>query len=49
MLRVTLRPTFPADQTGQEFVYRWSRYRGVLSFTKVTLGPTFLVVHPWRQ
>jgi TRAP-type C4-dicarboxylate transport system substrate-binding protein len=47
--RVTLRPTFPADQTGQEFVYRWNRYRGVLSFTKVTLGPTFLVVHPWRQ
>jgi TRAP-type C4-dicarboxylate transport system substrate-binding protein len=47
--RVTLRPTFPADQTGQVFVYRWSRYRGVLSLTKVTLGPTFLVVHPWRQ
>jgi hypothetical protein len=47
--RVTLRPTFPADQTGQEFVYSWSRYRGVLSFTKVTPGPTFLVVHPWRQ
>ena len=47
--RVTLRPTFPADQTGQEFVYRWNRYRGVLSFTQVTPGPTFLVVHPWRQ
>ena len=47
--RVTLRPTYPADATGQQWVYRWSRYRGVLSFTKVTLGPTFLVVHPWRQ
>jgi TRAP-type C4-dicarboxylate transport system substrate-binding protein len=47
--RVTLRPTYPADAVGQEFVYRWSRYRGVLSFTKVTAGPTTLVVHPWRQ
>jgi TRAP-type C4-dicarboxylate transport system substrate-binding protein len=47
--RVTLIPTFPADQTGQQFIYRWSRYRGVLSFTKVTPGPTFLAVHPWRQ
>jgi TRAP-type C4-dicarboxylate transport system substrate-binding protein len=47
--RVTLRPTYPADATGQQWVYRWSRYRGVLSFTKLTPGPTFLVVHPWRQ
>jgi TRAP-type transport system periplasmic protein len=47
--RVTLRPTYPADSTGQQFVYRWTRYRGVLSFAKVTPGPTFLVVHPWRQ
>jgi TRAP-type C4-dicarboxylate transport system substrate-binding protein len=47
--RVTLRPTYPADAAGQQFVYRWSRYRGVLSFTKVTAGPTPLVVHPWRQ
>ena len=47
--RVTLRPTYPADALGQEFIYTWSRYRGVLAFTKVTLGPTFLVVHPWRQ
>ena len=47
--RVTLQPTFPPDALGQTWVYRWSRYRGVLSFTKVTLGPTFLVVHPWRQ
>ena len=47
--RVTLRPTYPADALGQEFIYTWSRYRGVLALTKVTLGPTFLVVHPWRQ
>ena len=47
--RVTLRPTYPLDATGQQWVYRWSLYRGVLSFTKVTPGPTFLVVHPWRQ
>ena len=47
--RVTLRPTYPADATDQEFVYSWTRYRGVLAFTKVTPGPTFLVVHPWRQ
>jgi len=47
--RVTLRPTFPPDALGQTWIYHWSRYRGVLSFTKVTLGPTFLVVHPWRQ
>ena len=47
--RITLRPTYPAEETGREFIYRWSRYRGVLSLTKVTPGPTFLVVHPWRQ
>ncbi len=47
--RVTLRPTYPLDATDQVFVYRWTRYRGVLAFTKVTQGPTFLVVHPWRQ
>jgi TRAP-type transport system periplasmic protein len=47
--RLTLRPTSPANSVGQTFVYRWSRYRGVLSLTKVTPGPTFLVVHPWRQ
>jgi TRAP-type C4-dicarboxylate transport system substrate-binding protein len=47
--RVIFRPTYPADALGEEFTYRWSRYRGVLSFTKVTPGPTFLVVHPWRQ
>jgi TRAP-type C4-dicarboxylate transport system substrate-binding protein len=47
--RATLRPTYPPDALGQEFVYRWSRYRGVLSFTKVTMGPTSMVVHPWRQ
>jgi TRAP-type C4-dicarboxylate transport system substrate-binding protein len=46
---VTLQPTFPPSALGQTWVYRWSRYRGVVSFTKVTPGPTFLVVHPWRQ
>ena len=46
--RVTIRPTHPSDVAGEEDVYRWSTYRGLLSFRKVTGGPTLLVVHPWR-
>jgi TRAP-type C4-dicarboxylate transport system substrate-binding protein len=47
--RVSLEAEYPVDVAGLVFVYRWSRYRDTLSFTKVTGGPTVLVVHPWRS
>jgi TRAP-type transport system periplasmic protein len=40
---ITLRPA----TTGEVFVFRWSLYRGALTFTKVSAGPTPFVVHPW--
>jgi TRAP-type C4-dicarboxylate transport system substrate-binding protein len=40
---ITLRPA----TTGEVFVFRWSLYRGALTFTKVSPGPTPFVVHPW--
>jgi hypothetical protein len=42
---ITLRPS----GTGEIFVYRWSLYRDALTFTKVSAGPTWLVVHPWHR
>jgi TRAP-type C4-dicarboxylate transport system substrate-binding protein len=38
--QVSLRPTYPPDIVGERWVYRWSAYRRVLSFKKVTAGPT---------
>jgi TRAP-type C4-dicarboxylate transport system substrate-binding protein len=43
---ITLRPDTP-DTTGEVFVFRWSLYRGALTLTKVSPGPTPFVVHPW--
>jgi TRAP-type C4-dicarboxylate transport system substrate-binding protein len=49
--RVTIRPDRPSDVADEQYVYRYSvyPYRGLLSFRKVTGGPTLLVVHPWRR
>lgn len=49
--RVTIRPTYPSEEAGKEFVYVWNTYRGVLSLSKPKgepAEPTFLVVHAWR-
>jgi hypothetical protein len=42
---ITLRPS----TTGEIFVYHWSLYRDAVTFTKVSPGPTWLVVHPWQR
>jgi TRAP-type C4-dicarboxylate transport system substrate-binding protein len=40
---LTLRPA----GTGEVWAFRWSLYRGALTLTMVSPGPTWLVVHPW--